>query len=112
MIAFDPRAVAQAAVAASPGRPATAVLHDSDGIRLVVFRLAPGQSVPPHRNRSPVQLAVLAGTGILSGESDDGPVERPCAAGDVVVYRPSELHGMRAGHETLVLLATIVIADR
>lgn len=104
---LDPLAAARAAVAANPARPATAVVHDSPEARLVVFRLAPGQAVPPHRNRSSVQLTVLAGHGTLSGEEGGVPVERRCAAGDVVLYAPGELHAMRADDAELLLLASI-----
>jgi len=108
MIALDPRGAARAAVAANPTRPATAILHDSPDVRLVVFRLAPGQAVPPHRNASTVQLEVLDGSGVLSGESGSSPIERACRPGDLVVYEPNELHGMRAaGDQQLLLLATI-----
>jgi quercetin dioxygenase-like cupin family protein len=107
MIALDPRAAARAAVAPNPARPATATIHDSPDARLVVFRLAPGQAVAPHRNASTVQLEVLDGAGVLSGESDGAPTDRDCVAGDVVVYAPNELHAMRAGDRELLLLATI-----
>jgi quercetin dioxygenase-like cupin family protein len=100
---LDPRSAARDAVSASANRPATAVLLDTADVRLVVFRLAPGQSVAPHRNVSTVMLTVLAGAGILSG----GDGERQCTAGDVVVYEPSETHGMRAVDSELLLLATI-----
>ena len=103
MIALDPRAAARAARAPSATRPATAILHDAPDVRLVVFRLAPGQAVPPHRSASTVTLAVLEGAGTLSG----GDGERACVAGDVVVYAPDELHGMRATDGELLLLATI-----
>jgi quercetin dioxygenase-like cupin family protein len=103
MTVLDPRAAARAAVAASPSRPATAVLLDTPDVRLVVFRIAPGQAVPPHRSPSSVTLSVLEGSGTLSG----GDAERRCAAGDVVAYAPEELHGMRAEGEELLLLATI-----
>ncbi|MDF1501375.1 cupin domain-containing protein [Roseisolibacter sp. H3M3-2] len=103
MITLDPRAAARAAHAASSTRPATAVLHDGPDARLVVFRLAPGQAVPPHRSASTVTLAVLEGAGVLSG----GDGERACAAGDVAVFQPDELHGMRAEGGELLLLATI-----
>jgi quercetin dioxygenase-like cupin family protein len=103
VIALDPRAAARAASGAAPGRPATAILHDAPDARLVVFRLAPGQAVPPHRSASTVALSVLEGRGTLSG----GDGERACAAGDVVVYAPDELHGMRADDAELLLLATI-----
>jgi quercetin dioxygenase-like cupin family protein len=98
-----PVQAARTAVSAHAGRPATAILHDSPDARLVVFRLAPGQAVPPHQSVSTVTLAVLEGTGVLSG----GDGERTCSAGDVVVYAPNELHGMRATDGELLLLATI-----
>jgi quercetin dioxygenase-like cupin family protein len=107
MLVIDPRRAARDAVAANPTRPATAVVHDSDDARLIVFRIAPGQSVAPHRSVSTVQLTVLGGSGVLTGEHEGAAAEHPCAAGDVVVYAPNELHGMRAGDETLTLLATI-----
>ena len=100
---LDPRRAAREAVALRPDRPATAIIHDTDDARMVVFRLAPGQEVPPHRSTSTVQLAVLDGRGVLAG----GDEERRCAPGDVVVYAPDELHAMRAEDEELVLLATI-----
>ena len=103
MIALDPLTLARAASAARPERPATALLHDSEDARLVVFRLAPGQAVAPHRSRSTVVLTVLEGTGVLSGAEE----ERACGPGDWVMYPPDELHGMRATHRELLLLATI-----
>ena len=104
MQALDPRGAARAAVAPSPSRPATATIHDSADARLVVFRLAPGQAVPPHRNASTVMLTVLEGEGVLSG----GDGERACRAGEVVLYEPNEQHGMRAtGGGELLLLAVI-----
>jgi quercetin dioxygenase-like cupin family protein len=103
MIALEPLAAARAAVAASPSRPATAILLDVPDARLVVFRIAPGQHVAPHRNPSSVMLTVLYGQGLVSGA--DG--ERECRAGDVIVYEPNETHGMRAVDVELFLLATI-----
>ena len=107
MIALDPRAAARGAVSPRPEKAATATLHDSADVRLLVFHLAPGQAVAPHRNSSTVMLTVLDGAGILTGEDGEAPVDRPCVAGDVVVYAPNELHGMRAEGEELLLLATI-----
>ena len=103
MIALDPRAAARHAVAPNASRPATAVLLDTPDVRLVVFRIAPGQAVPPHRSPSTVTLTVLEGSGTLSG----GEGERRCTAGEVVSYAPEELHGMRATEGELLLLATI-----
>jgi quercetin dioxygenase-like cupin family protein len=103
----EPREAARQAVAANPLRPATAVLHDTADVRQVVFRIAPGQSVPPHRSVSTVLLTVLEGAGVLSGEDHGVSVERRCVTGDTIAYEPNELHGMRAEGETLLLLATI-----
>jgi quercetin dioxygenase-like cupin family protein len=101
---ISPRTASGAAVAARPDRAATAVVYDAPAVRMVVFRLAPGQSVAPHRNPGVVVLMVLEGEGVLSGESEEQSVR----AGDVGVYEPNELHGMRAGDTHLHLLATIV----
>jgi quercetin dioxygenase-like cupin family protein len=107
VITLDPIRAARAAVAANPTRPATAIVHDGADARLIVFRIAPGQAVAPHRSPSTVQLTVLEGDGVLTGEQDGEPVERACRAGEVVVYAPNEQHGMRAGDRELLLLATI-----
>ena len=100
-----PAAAARAAAATRPDRPATAVLHDSPDARVVVFRLGPGQRVPPHRSPSTVLLQVLEGTGMISGEES----ERAAAPGEVAVFPPNALHGMRAPAEgdELILMATI-----
>jgi quercetin dioxygenase-like cupin family protein len=103
MIALDPRQSAVDAVAASSTRPATAILFDSPDLRLVVFRIHPGQHVAPHHNASTVTLTVLRGEGMLSGQ--DG--ERLCREGELVAYEPGERHGMRATDGELHLLATI-----
>jgi quercetin dioxygenase-like cupin family protein len=107
MKALEPRQAARDAVAASPTRPATAVIHDSDDVRLIVFRIAPGQSVPPHRSPATVLLSVLEGTALLSGEREGVAHEDTFTAGGAVLYGPDELHGMRATNETVLLLATI-----
>ena len=103
MKTVDLRRAAADAVAANPTRPATAVVHDSPDARLIVFRIAPGQAVPPHSNASTVTLTVVSGRGFARGGDD----ECALAAGQTVVFEPNELHGMRAESEELVLLATI-----
>jgi quercetin dioxygenase-like cupin family protein len=95
--------VAADASAATANRPATNVIYDAPDARLLVFRIAPGQAVPPHHNASTVILTVLAGAGVVSGAD----AEHAVSVGDVVVYEPNELHGMRAIDRELVLLATI-----
>jgi quercetin dioxygenase-like cupin family protein len=85
-------------------RPATAIIHDTPDARLVVFRLAPGQTVPLHRSTSSVLLTVVSGTGFVLAQ-DGGHVVTP---GAVVTFDRGEQHGMRASEEELVILATIV----
>ena len=94
---------AQEAVSAQASRPATALLHDVPDARVVVFRIEPGQEVAPHTSSSTVLLSVVAGNGTVSGASGESQVQ----PGDLVSYDTGELHGMRAGSETLVLMAII-----
>lgn len=103
MIAIDPRQAAREAISNNPTRAATSLIFDSIDVRLIVFRLAPGQEVAPHRSPSTVMLTVIQGEGVLVG----GDGERRCRAGEVVLYAPGELHGMRAIDSELQLLATI-----
>lgn len=104
MNVLDITAAALAAVQANPSRPATAVVHDVPGVRLVVFRIEPGQQVAPHVSEATVLLTVISGRGIISGP--DG--ETSAAPGTVVAYAPGELHGMRAESERFCLLASII----
>jgi quercetin dioxygenase-like cupin family protein len=103
MKVYDPVSVARTAVAAHPGRPAMSLIYDGTDARLVVFRIAAGQSVPVHTSGSTVVLHVLSGSGLVSGS--DGELE--VSAGAVVAYEPQEPHGMRARAEELTLLAVI-----
>jgi quercetin dioxygenase-like cupin family protein len=103
MKTLDARRAAAEATAFSSSRPATAIVHDSPDARILVFRIAPGQAVAPHRNGSTVILTVLAGDGVVTGGDD----RRLVSAGDVIVYEPNELHGMSADDTELVLFATI-----
>jgi len=100
---YDPAAVARKAVAAHPGRPAMSLMHDGADARLVVFRIAGGQSVPVHTSASTVVLHILSGSGLVSGF--DGELE--VSLGMVIAYEPQEPHGMRARTEELTLLAVI-----
>ncbi len=99
----DLTALAAEAVSANPARPATMVVHDSADARVVLFRIEPGQEVAPHTSPSTVLLTIVSGSGFVTGA--DG--EREVRAGDIVSYAPSELHGMRAREERLVIAAVI-----
>jgi quercetin dioxygenase-like cupin family protein len=103
MNVYQPAAVARAAVAAHSNRPAMALMHDGPDARLVVFRIAAGQSVPVHTSASTVVLHVLSGSGLVSGS--DGELE--VRTGAVVAYEAQEPHGVRAPTEELILLAVI-----
>lgn len=98
-----PDQAAREALPASAERPATAMVLDSPDARMVVFRIAPGQEVPPHRSPSTVLLTVLSGVGTVLGR--EGWTE--CTAGDVFVYEPGEVHAMRPRDGELLLLATL-----
>jgi quercetin dioxygenase-like cupin family protein len=100
---IDPVSQARSAVASNPTRPATAVIHDSPEMRLVVFRIGVAQQVAVHTSKSRVMLQVLEGSGVLVA----GDSEFDCAKGDVVVYEPGERHGMKSIDKELLLLATI-----
>ena len=100
---YDLPSAAREAVSHQADRPASALLHDCPDVRLVVFRIAPGQAVPTHTNPSTVVLSVISGHGFLAGR--DG--ERAVRAGDVAAYEPDEEHAMRAADAELVLLAAI-----
>jgi quercetin dioxygenase-like cupin family protein len=104
MNVLNAHAAALEARSADANRPASAVLHDALGVRLVVFRIEPGQRVAPHVAQATVLLTVLSGRGFISGAADETAVE----VGTVVAFAPGELHGMRADDERLCLLATIV----
>lgn len=103
MKVYDILAAADGAVSARADRPATTMLHDAPDVRLVAFRIAPGQAVPPHTNPSTVVLTVVRGSGFISGREG----ERAVRAGDLAAYEPDEEHSMRAADEELVLLAAI-----
>lgn len=98
---------AKAAVSFNADKPASATVLDTADVRLVVFRLAPGQAVARHTSTSTVLLTVLSGCGTVSGTEAGEPVDRVAAPGDVIAYAPGEAHGMRADTEELLLLATI-----
>lgn len=104
MNVVDANSAALGAVTAVPTRPATAVIHDAPAVRLVVFRIEPGQEVAPHTNNGTVILMVLSGSGTIIGGSE----AREVGPGTVVAYAPDEVHAMKAGAERFCLMATIV----
>jgi quercetin dioxygenase-like cupin family protein len=84
-------------------RPASAILHDDVGIRVVSFSLRPGQVIPPHRSTATVVVLVVSGRGVFRGTD----TELELAAGEGAVFAPAELHAIEAQHEPLQFLALI-----
>ena len=103
MILLNPAVAASEAVAVNQSRPATATLLDSPDLRLVTFRLLPGQTVPLHTSTSSVLLTVLRGEGMILGRD----TQRAVVAGDTIAYEPNEPHGMQATTAEFHLLACI-----
>jgi quercetin dioxygenase-like cupin family protein len=100
---MDLQAIAREARALKEHRPAPSIVYDEQDVRLILFRIDPGQEVPPHRSGSTVTLIVCEGSGELTGA--DGA--RAARTGELAVFAPDELHGMRALDETFVVLAAI-----
>jgi len=106
MKVLDLKRLATDAVSANPARPGTAALHDTPAVRLVVFRIEPGQEVAMHTNPGTVLLTVISGHGTIFGGDESCEVEPGC----MVAYAPSEPHGMRAAGEQFCVQATIIHA--
>lgn len=107
MKVIDLQRSAQDAVAANTLRPATAALHDTPAVRLVVFRIEPGQEIAMHTNPGTVLLSVISGHGTIFGGEDESHQVGP---GSMVAYEPGEPHGMRASGEQFCVQATIIRA--
>ncbi|HET9983785.1 MAG TPA: cupin domain-containing protein [Longimicrobiales bacterium] len=84
-------------------RPASAVLHDEENVRVVAFTLRPGQRIPPHTSRSTVLVQVVEGAGTFTGDDGDAVL----AAGAGAAFAPGELHAIDAGEDGVRFLAII-----
>jgi len=107
MRVHDAMALAGKAESSSAGRAASAIMHDSPDVRLVVFRLNQDDSVAMHTSTSTVVLSVVSGTGVITGPVGGEIEDVTVGEGSVVTYEPNELHGMRAPGGPFVVLATI-----
>ena len=90
--------------APNPARPATQVLHDEPGVRIVSFHLLPDQAVKPHRNQGTVAVLVVEGEGYFAGAEG----ERLLAVGEGAVFEPGEVHVIRTAAMPLRFVATII----
>ena len=89
-------------------RPVTKMLHSSDPLRLVLFCLEAGQTVPAHSSPSTVAFYTLSGEGqVLVGDK-----KVAAEAGSLVMIQPNEPHGLSAGRGRLVVLAAIAPAPQ
>jgi quercetin dioxygenase-like cupin family protein len=79
------------------------ILHDEANVRIVGFRLLPGQTIPPHRSPSTVTVLVTEGSGTFHGEGGEALLR----VGEGAVYAPNEVHSITAGEETLRFMALI-----
>ncbi len=100
---YHPLGLAEDAGSTRANTPRTAIVHDCDAVRIIVFRIEPGQQVATHTSPSTVILTVLQGDGLVLCADEPALVH----TGDVVAFAPRELHGMRALHERFVVMATI-----
>jgi quercetin dioxygenase-like cupin family protein len=69
--------------------PLTAPIFQDAPFQAAVFRIAPGGRIVRHPADSPQILAVLEGSGHVSGSSG---VEEPIATGEAVFWKPGEEH--------------------
>jgi quercetin dioxygenase-like cupin family protein len=79
------------------------ILHDEANVRIVGFRLLPGQPIPPHRSPSTVTVLVTEGSGTFHGEGGEALLR----VGEGAVYAPNEVHSITAGEAPLRFLALL-----
>ncbi|HSJ14725.1 MAG TPA: cupin domain-containing protein [Longimicrobiales bacterium] len=82
---------------------ASAVLHDEPNVRVVAFRLEPGQVVPAHTSPSTVLVHVIAGAGTFVGSGSRAELR----AGESALYQPAEPHSITASSDGIAFLAVI-----
>lgn len=85
-----------------PQRPVSKVVHNSEQMRLVLFCLEAGQTIPAHTSPSAVAFLTLSGRGQVLIGRERAQVEDGC----LVVAPPQEPHGLVA-QERLAVLAAI-----
>ncbi len=92
-------------------RPASALLHDEDNVRVVAFSLLPRQVVPAHSSHSSVLVHVLRGSGRFLGAAGTAGA-LALEPGQSAVYEAEERHSIEAGEAGLEFLAVIAPAPR
>ena len=82
-----------------PQRPVSKILHDSAHMRVVLFCLDSGQSIPAHTSPSTVTFYTLSGKGEVLVGKESVHTE----AGHLTVAPPDEPHGLTARQRMTVI---------
>lgn len=89
----------------NPKNPNAEPLDVDQEMRILRFALRPGQQVREHlAPHSPVQLIILQGQGIFTGE--DG-LEQQHGQGTLLTFSSGEKHSIRALEDDLVFVAIL-----
>ena len=97
-VAFVPRGDLLEGVTVAPLTPS---IFEGSPIQAAIFRVAPGGRLARHPATLPQILAVLEGSGEVSGE--DGAAE-PIAAGEAVFWSQGEEHETRSASGLTALI--------
>jgi len=97
-VAFVPRGDLLEGVTVAPLTPS---IFEGSPIQAAIFRVAPGGRLARHPATVPQILAVLEGSGEVSGE--DGAAE-PIAAGEAVFWSQGEEHETRSASGLTALI--------
>jgi quercetin dioxygenase-like cupin family protein len=97
-VAFVPRGDLLDRVTVAPLTPS---IFEGSLIQAAIFRVAPGGGLLRHPATYPQILAVLDGSGAVSGA--DG-IEEPIAAGEAVFWGQGEEHEMKSAHGLTALI--------
>jgi quercetin dioxygenase-like cupin family protein len=89
--------------------PLTSPLSEGAPIQAAIFRFAPGGGLLRHPSTYPQILAVLEGSGIVSGV--DG-IEEPIVAGEAVFWHEGEEHQSKSAHGLTALIIEGDTLDR
>ena len=91
--------------------PIKVIISKSDEAAVVTWTVAPGQRLPSHTHpRGQDTWTVLSGRGEYVVDAENST--RPIMAGDVVIAKVGEVHGVyNPGEEPLVFVSTVTPAD-
>lgn len=105
-VAFVPRGDLLDRVTVAPLTPSIA---EESRIQVAIFRIAPGGRLLRHPATHPQILAVLEGSGEVSGA--DG-VDQPISAGDAVIWHEGEEHETKSADGLTALIIEGESLDR